>query len=110
MGDEPDAAQRVDAEIPAGGAAPGGRRAGAGGVWGVEVGGFATFYSFVERTAAGMVGSRSFPARHPGGADPTSARIWFWSRRETSAGADGRRDGERCRGAGAHRQPARARA
>ena len=49
MGDEPHAAQRLHAEIPTRGAAPGGRRAGAGGVWRVEVGGFSAFCGAEER-------------------------------------------------------------
>src|SRR5262249_38933151 len=100
MGDEPDAAQRLHAEIPTRGAASGGRRAGAGGVWRVEVGGFSAFCGAVEHTAAGMAGRRAFRPRSPGGADRRHSHQresrpgrCDWDRRggyQTSAGVDGR--------------------
>ena len=47
VGDEPDADQRLDAEIPPSGAASRGRCSGAGGGWRVEVGGFAALRGVV---------------------------------------------------------------
>src|SRR6516165_6053673 len=112
MGDEPHAAQRLHAEIPTRGAASGGRRAGAGGVWRVEVGGFPAFCGAVEHTAAGMAGRRAFRPRSPGGTDrrhshqreshPGRCDRDRWGGHQTSTRIDGRRDRERSRRAGAH--------
>ena len=69
VGDEPDADQRVDAEIPPSGAASRGRCSGASGGWRVEVGGFAALHGVVGGAHEGMDGCGSVPARHHAGAD-----------------------------------------
>ena len=68
MGDEPDADQRLDAEIPPSGAASRGRYSGAGGGWRVEVGGFTTLRGIVGCAHEGMDGRGPIRARHHGGA------------------------------------------
>ena len=69
VGDEPDADQRLDAEIPPSGAASRGRCSSAGGGRPVEVGGFAALRGVVGWAHEGMDGCGSIRARHHGGAD-----------------------------------------
>ena len=54
VGDEPDADQRVDAQVQACSTIAGGRRSGAGGKRGVEVGGLAPLRRALGRTPAGV--------------------------------------------------------
>jgi hypothetical protein len=57
VGDEPDADQRVDAEIPPSGAASRGRCSGASGGWRVEIGGFAALRGVVGGAHEGWMGA-----------------------------------------------------
>src|SRR5580700_3003141 len=69
VGDEPDADQRLDAEIPPCGAASRGRCSGADGSRRVEVGSFAALRGVVGCAHEGMDGCGPVRARHHGGAD-----------------------------------------
>ena len=69
VGDEPDADQRLDAEVPPSGAAARGRCSGAGGGRRIEVGGLAPLRRAVGCAHEGVDGCGSVRARHPGGAD-----------------------------------------
>jgi alpha,alpha-trehalose phosphorylase len=98
VGDEPDADQRVDAQVSACRTIAGGRRSGSGGERGIEVGGLAPLRRALSCTRAGVDGIGPVEARPPGGAD----RRHPHDRRPRAGGGDRHRRRRREASARAH--------
>ena len=87
VGDESHADQRLDAEVPARGAASGGRRSSTGWGWGVEVGRLPALRCAIGGLACGSGWPRTCPASTSWwcrSTASTSASISCWSRRSGS--------------------------